>query len=144
MPEEAPAQERTDPNEQVVQEFRARGGIVGGRLAGMPLLLLTTVGARSGRRRTVPITYVADGERYVVAAGAAGGNPAWYHNVLTHPAVTIEVGTDVLDAVARAAVGAERDGLYELFVADQPQLATYQAEASRDVPMIVLTPIRPE
>lgn len=143
MPQEPAAYEQNTPNEQVVEEFRARGGVVGGWLARLPLLLLTTIGARSGRRRTVPLTYMSDGERYVVAAGAAGGNPAWYHNVLAHPAVTIEVGTAVLDAVAQVAEGTERDRLYDRLVAEQPQLATYQDAASRDVPMVILTPVQP-
>jgi deazaflavin-dependent oxidoreductase (nitroreductase family) len=141
MPEELPANEEMAPNRDVADEFRARGGTVGGRFAGLPLLLLTTVGARSGLRRTVPLTYVADGERYVVAAGAAGANPAWFHNLLAHPAVTAEVGMAVLGAVARPATGAERNGLFTRFVAEQPQLASYQAMASREVPMIV--PPRP-
>jgi deazaflavin-dependent oxidoreductase (nitroreductase family) len=140
MPQESPAREEMDPNRQVIDEFRARGGTVGGRFAGLPLLLLTTVGARSGLHRTVPLTYVADGERYVVAAGAAGANPAWFHNLLAHPAVTVEVGTEVFDAVARPAAGAERNGLFTRYVAEQPQLTSYQAMASREVPMIVLTP----
>jgi deazaflavin-dependent oxidoreductase (nitroreductase family) len=139
MPQESPAREEMDPNRQVIDEFRARGGTVGGRFAGLPLLL-TTVGARSGLHRTVPLTYVADGERYVVAAGAAGANPAWFHNLLAHPAVTVEVGTAVFNAVARPAAGAERNGLFTRYVAEQPQLTSYQAMASREVPMIVLTP----
>ena len=69
-PQDSPAHDETDPNRQVIDEFRASGGTVGGRFAGLPLLLLTTEGARTGRRRTVPVTYVADGERYVVAAEA--------------------------------------------------------------------------
>ena len=143
MPQRSPADEETGPNRQVIDEFRARGGTVGGRFARLPLLLLTTVGARSGRRRTVPLTYVADGERYVVAAGAAGANPAWYHNLLAHPAVTVEVGTAVFAAVARPATGAERNGLFTRFAAEQPQLASYQAMAGREVPMVVLTPAGP-
>jgi len=111
--------------------------------AGLPLLLLTTVGARSGRRRTVPVTYVADGDRYVVAAGANGANPAWYHNLLAHPAVTVEVGTAVLEALARVAADAERDGLFDRYASEQPQLLSYQAMADREVPVIVLTPVRP-
>jgi deazaflavin-dependent oxidoreductase (nitroreductase family) len=130
-------------NRRVIQEFRACGGTVGGMHAGLPLLLLTSTGAHTRRRRTVPLTYITDGESYVVAAGAAGANPAWYHNVLAYPAVTIEVGTAVLDAVARIAVGAERNALFDRFAAEQPQLVSYQAESSRQVPMIVLTPIAP-
>ena len=143
MPQESPADDWLDPNRQVIDEFRARGGAVGGRFAGLPLLLLTTVGARTGRHRTVPVTYVAFGGDFVVAAGANGANPAWHHNLLAHPAVTIEVGTAVLQAVARVAAGAERDALFDRYSAEQPQLLSYQAMADREVPMIVLTPSRP-
>jgi deazaflavin-dependent oxidoreductase (nitroreductase family) len=143
MPQDSPAHDETDPNRQVIDEFRASGGTVGGRFAGLPLLLLTTVGARSGLRRTVPVTYVADGERYVVAAGANGANPAWYHNLLAHPAVTVEVGTAVLEALARVAADAERDGLFDRYASEQPQLHSYQAMADREVPVIVLTPVLP-
>jgi deazaflavin-dependent oxidoreductase (nitroreductase family) len=110
--------------------------------AGLPLLLLTTIGARSGRHRTVPLTYITDGERYVVAAGAAGANPAWYHNVLTHPDVTVEVVTAVFDATAQIATGDERASLFDRYAAQQPQLRSYQAGAARHVPMVVLTPTR--
>ncbi len=130
-------------NRRVIEEFRACGGKVGGRHAGLPLLLLTSTGAHTGLLRTVPLTYLADRDRYVVAAGAAGANPAWYHNVLARPAVTIEVGTAVFDALAWTAVRAERDVLFQRFTADQPQLLSYQAESRRQVPMIVLTPIAP-
>jgi deazaflavin-dependent oxidoreductase (nitroreductase family) len=143
MPQESPANDETGPNQQVIDEFRASGGTVGGRFAGLPLLLLTTEGARTGRRRTVPVTFVADGEGYVIAAGANGANPAWYYNLLAHPAVTVEVGTAVLEALAQVAAGAERDGLFDKYASDQPQLLSYQAMASREVPMIVLTPVRP-
>jgi deazaflavin-dependent oxidoreductase (nitroreductase family) len=143
MPQESPADDWLDPNRQVIDEFRAHGGTVGGRFAGLPLLLLTTVGARTGRRRTVPVTYVAVGQRYVVAAGANGANPAWHHNLLAHSAVTIEVGAAVLEAVAQVAAGAERDALFDRYSAEQPQLISYQAMADREVPMIVLTPCRP-
>ena len=142
MPE--PAQEWGAPNARVVEEFRANGGTVGGRFAGLPLLLLTVVGARSGRRRTVPLTYIADGERYVVGAGAAGANPAWYHNVLAHPGVTVEVGTDVFDATAVVTTGSERAALFDRYAAEQPQLLSFQEWADRDVPMIALTPVHPE
>lgn len=124
----------------VIEEFRANGGTVGGRYARLTLLLLTTIGARSGRPRTVPLTYLADGDHFVVAGGAAGGNPAWYHNVMAHPVVTIEVGTDVFDGTARVAVGAEREGLFDRYAATHPQLLSYQEDADRPVPMIVLTP----
>src|SRR6202050_2886857 len=143
MPQDSSAHDEMDPNRQVIDEFRASGGTVGGRFAGLPLLLLTTVGARSGRRRTVPVTYVADGDRYVVAAGANGANPAWYHNLLAQPAVTVEVGTAVLEALARGAAGAGRDGVFDSHASAQRQLLSYQAMAAREVPVIVLPPVRP-
>jgi|GEM_PF-5225558 deazaflavin-dependent oxidoreductase (nitroreductase family) len=74
---------------------------------------------------------------------ANGANPAWYHNLLARPAVTVEVGTAVLEAVSRVAAGAERDGLFDRYASEQPQLLSYQAMANREVPMIVLTPSSP-
>jgi len=128
-------------NQQVIAEFRTTGGTVGGYVAGMTLLLLTTVGAKSGRRQTVPLTYLADGERHVVVAAAGGtaANPAWYHNLITNPTVTVEVGTDVFDATARIATGDEREALFSRFVAQYPQLALYQARTTRQIPVIILT-----
>jgi deazaflavin-dependent oxidoreductase (nitroreductase family) len=140
MPQESPARDEMGLNRQVIDEFRARGGVVGGRFAGLPLLLLTTVGARSGRPRTVPVTYVADRQHYVIAVGANGANPAWYHNLLAHPTVTVEVGTAALEAVARVTAGAERDALFDRYASEQPQLISYQTMANQEVPMIVLTP----
>jgi deazaflavin-dependent oxidoreductase (nitroreductase family) len=135
--------EPINANEQVVDEFRATNGTPGGRLAHLPLLLLTTIGARSGRRRTVPLTYVAHGESFVIAAGAAEGNPAWLHNVLAQPAVTVEIGAQRFDAVAQVTAGAERQLLFERFASEQPQLRTYQAQADRDIAMVLLTAAAP-
>jgi len=125
---------------RVVAEFRANGGKVGGFHAGMPLLLLTTTGARTGQRRATPLTYLADGGRYVVAAanGGAQANPAWYHNVLANPRVTVEAGTETFAAVATIAAGPEREDLYRRCVAAYPQLADYQARRAREVPMVVI------
>ena len=125
---------------RVVAEFRANGGKVGGFHAGMPLLLLTTIGARTGQRRATPLTYLADGGRYVVAAanGGAQANPAWYHNVLANPRVTVEAGIETFAAVATIAAGPEREDLYRRCVAAYPQLADYQARRAREVPMVVI------
>jgi deazaflavin-dependent oxidoreductase (nitroreductase family) len=126
--------------ERVVAEFRANGGRVGGYHEGMPLLLLTTTGARSGQRRATPLTYLADGDRYVVAAAGAGtpASPAWYHNVVANPDVTVEVGGETFAATATAASGAERDSLYERCADAYPQLLEYQARTSREFPMIII------
>jgi deazaflavin-dependent oxidoreductase (nitroreductase family) len=124
-----------------VTEFRARGGKVGGYHAAMQLLLLTTTGARTGQRRAVPLTYVPDGERYIVTAGNGGSDrhPAWYHNVDAHPDVTIEVGSEAFEAVAVIAGETERQALYERFAAVYPVAATFQAQTTRQIPVVILT-----
>lgn len=136
--EPAPA---SSNQERVVAEFRANSGKVGGYHEGMPLLLLTTTGARSGRRRATPLTYLPDGGRYIVAAAGAGtpGHPAWYHNVVAHPDVTVEVGGETFAATAATAAGAERESLYERCAAEYPQLVDYQARTSREFPMVIIT-----
>jgi deazaflavin-dependent oxidoreductase (nitroreductase family) len=126
--------------ERVVTEFRARGGKVGGYHATMQLLLLTTTGARTGQRRAVPLTYLPDGDRYIVTAGNAGSDrhPAWYHNLGAYPDVTIEVGTEAFEAVALTADGTEHQALYERFAAAYPQLVAYQAQTTRQIPLVIL------
>jgi len=127
--------------ERVVAEFRARGGRVGGYHASMQLLLLTTTGARTGRRRAVPLTYVPDGDRYIVTAGNAGSDrhPAWYHNLLANPEATVEVGREAFDAVAVIADEAEHGALYERFAAVYPVAEDYQAQTARQIPVVILT-----
>jgi deazaflavin-dependent oxidoreductase (nitroreductase family) len=127
--------------EQVVAEFRARGGKVGGYHASMQLLLLTTTGARTGQRRAVPLTYLPDDDRYIVTAGNAGSDrhPAWYYNLLANPDVTVEVGSEAFSAVALIAGEAERGPLYELFAAAYPQLDGYQTQTTRPIPIVLLT-----
>jgi deazaflavin-dependent oxidoreductase (nitroreductase family) len=129
---------------RVVAEFRANEGKVGGFHAGMLLLLLTTTGARTGQRRATPLTYLPDGDRYVVAAanGGAPSNPAWYHNVVADPRVTVEAGTETFAAIVTIAVGPERAALYRRCVSAHPQLADYQAMRAREVPIVLITRYR--
>ena len=126
--------------ERVVAEFRANAGAVGGYHTGMPLLLLTTTGARSGRRRATPLTYLLDRDRYVVTAANAGAatSPDWYHNLVANPGITVEVGTETFDATATVADGEERRVLYERCAAEYPQLAQYQAMTTREIPIVVI------
>jgi deazaflavin-dependent oxidoreductase (nitroreductase family) len=107
----------------------------------MQLLLLTTTGARTGQRRAVPLTYLPDRDRYVVTAGNAGSDrhPAWYHNLVANPDVAVEVGTEAFSAVAVIAGDAERGALYELFAAAYPQADHFQAQTSRQIPVVILT-----
>lgn len=135
----------SDFNQQVIEEFRANGGRVGGMFEGASLLLLTTTGARSGRPHTNPAAYVRDGARLLVYASNAGGakHPAWFHNLRAHGHVTVELGTpdgDVERFVATAVVteGAERDRLYAEQSDRDPAFAAYQAGTDRVIPVVAL------
>jgi deazaflavin-dependent oxidoreductase (nitroreductase family) len=135
--------ENENYNERVIREFRAnkgRVGHLGDFLKDFPVLLLTTTGARSGRPHTTPLMYVRDGARPVVFASAAGSpkNPAWYHNLLAHPRVGVEVGEESFGAVAVVARGAERERLWELAVASNPPLGAYPEKTGRRIPLITL------
>jgi deazaflavin-dependent oxidoreductase (nitroreductase family) len=129
-------------NAQIIDEFRANEGRVGGMFEGVPLLLLHHTGAKSGQSRINPLAYQSDGGRYVVFAskGGAPSNPAWYHNLVAHPNTTIEVGTDMVDVVASQATGQERDRLYRAQAERVPQFAEYEQQTDRVIPVIVLTP----
>lgn len=132
----------SDFNAQIIEEFRANHGRVGGRFENMPLLLLHHVGARSGRPRVNPVAYQRDGERYVIFASKAGApsNPGWYHNLKAHPEVTIEVGDETLDVVASEAQGEERERLFRAQAERSPQFAEYQQGTERVIPVMLLTP----
>jgi deazaflavin-dependent oxidoreductase (nitroreductase family) len=123
-------------NQQIIEEFRANGGKVGGPFAGGTLLLLTTTGAKSGLQRITPLVYLPDNGRYVIFASNAGAptHPDWYHNLVAHPEATIEVGTEKFEVTVRVATGAERDQL----AARVPVLAEHQAKTTREIPVVVL------
>ena len=116
------------------------GRAPGGFLEDFPVLLLTTTGAKSGRPRTTPLMYVTDGGRPVVFASAAGSpkNPAWYHNLVAHPEVGVEIGEESFGAVAVVTEGAERERLGELAVASNPTLGGYPEKMDRRIPLITL------
>jgi len=130
----------SDYNQRLIEEFRANGGTVTGTFAGRPLLLLTTTGARSGERRTTPLVYSRDGDRYVIIAsmGGAPKHPAWFHNVVANPEVTLEVGTETFVARAAVAEGAERDRLYAAQAEMMPAFNDYAARTTRVIPVVVL------
>ena len=130
-----------DFNRPIIEEFRANGGKVGGPYEGAPLLLLTTTGAKSGERRINPVAYHTDGERLVIIASKSGAptHPDWYYNIVAHPDVTVEVGTETFAARATVVDGAERDELYAKRVAMMPNFAEYQAKTTRTIPVVVLT-----
>jgi len=136
--------DRNDWNRRIIEEFRTNAGKVGGPFEGRPLLLLTTTGARSGQRRTNPLAYLPDGDRKIIFASKAGAptNPDWYHNLVAHPEVTVEVGDgskiETFEATATVITGEERDQLYAKQVQASPGFGDYEAKTSRVIPAIAL------
>ncbi|MFE7096933.1 nitroreductase/quinone reductase family protein [Streptomyces erythrochromogenes] len=127
-------------NQNVIDEFRANAGKVGGPFEGAELLLLTTTGARSGKPHTVPLGFLRDGGTPLVVASAAGADrhPAWYHNLLAHPLVRVETGTEEYEAVAVPAAGARRDELFARVVRAEPGYGEYQGRTARVIPVVAL------
>ncbi len=130
-----------DWNKATIAEFRANGGKVGGMFAGRTLLLLHTSGAKSGQPRINPVAYVKDGDRLVIIAskGGAPTNPDWYYNLIAHPDVTVEVGTEQLQVHATVAAEPDRTRLYQKMVAMMPGFAEYEQKTTRKIPVIILT-----
>jgi deazaflavin-dependent oxidoreductase (nitroreductase family) len=131
-----------DWNSQIIAEFRANDGKVGGMFEGKPLLLLHTTGAKTGAERINPVAYLADGDSLVVFASKAGAptNPDWYHNLRAHPQVSVEVGTQTRDLVARVAEGDERLRLWETQKRESPGFAEYEKKTDRQIPVVILEP----
>jgi deazaflavin-dependent oxidoreductase (nitroreductase family) len=130
----------SDWNDQIIEEFRANAGAVGGMFQGASLILLTTTGSRTGAPRTNPVTYLRDGGRVVVFASNQGAstNPDWYRNLVAHPEVTVEIGAETYGAVAQSLRGSERDRLYARQAELVPAFAQYQAGTTRVIPVVAL------
>ncbi|TSB23352.1 nitroreductase/quinone reductase family protein [Streptomyces benahoarensis] len=130
----------------VIEEFRAHGGRVGGPFEGADLLLLTTTGARSGLPRTTPLGYVRHGGALLVVGSNLGAprHPAWYHNLLAHPVVRVEVGTRAFEALAVPTEGARRAELFREAVRVAPGYGDYQASTERELPVVELAAAEPE
>lgn len=121
--------------------YRATGGRVGGRfLRGAPVLLLTTTGRKSGERRTAPLLYLADQDRFVIVASKGGfsHHPAWYLNLEKSPDVTVQVGSDRREMRARIANDTEKQHLWPKLVAMYRDYDDYQARTDRKIPVVVL------
>lgn len=127
-------------NRALIEEFRANGGALSGRLANSHILLLTTTGAKTGQERVTPVGYGMDGDRFIVAAANAGApaHPDWYHNLLAHPDVTVEVGPERFAARASVADGAERERLLARQAEIMPWLPAQQEKTSRQIPLVIL------
>jgi deazaflavin-dependent oxidoreductase (nitroreductase family) len=124
-------------NQAVIDSFRANGGKVQGPNS---LILLTTTGAKSGQPRTNPVAYSTDGDRLIIVAskGGAPTNPDWYFNLVAHPTVTVEQGTERFQANATLAEGDERARLYAHHAELMPGFADYQEKTTRKIPVIIL------
>lgn len=128
-------------NEALIADFHAHSGqITLGRLAGATMLVMTSVGARTGLPRTCPLGYHRDGERYVVVGSNSGlaWQPAWLTNVAKNPIVALEVGTEKFQARARITEGSERRRLLDARIAAVPIFGDYERKANRDLPVVVL------
>ena len=122
--------------------YHVTGGRVGARQAGRDILLLTTVGRKSGKERTHALLFVRDGERYVVCGSNFGDarHPAWYLNLQAHLAGTARIGPLTVHVVATEASGEERTRLWKKLLASWPGYESYQAGIERAIPVIILTP----
>jgi deazaflavin-dependent oxidoreductase (nitroreductase family) len=129
-----------DWNQQIIAEFRANEGRVGGPFEGAPMVLVTHRGARSGIERTTPLMYLPEGDDVVIFASKAGApdNPDWFHNLVANPDASIEVGTDTVPVRARVAEGAERDDLWTRQKLAYPQFQGYEDATDRVIPVVVL------
>jgi deazaflavin-dependent oxidoreductase (nitroreductase family) len=130
-------------NRAVIEEFRANQGSVGGSMKGMPIVLITMTGAKTGRMLTRPLCYSRDGDRIVIIAsyGGAPNNPPWYHNLVKNPMVTVEVDNEKYQARAVQVSGAERKRLFEAQAKIMPFFNDYQAKTKREIPLFTLNRI---
>ena len=122
--------------------YRLTGGAIGGSMGGNPMLLLTTTGRRTGRKRTTPLQYLADGENMVLAASNGGNprHPAWWLNLEQNPEADVQVRRKTRRVKAEKASGEERERLWRLMVEMYPGYAGYQKTTEREIPVVVLRP----
>jgi deazaflavin-dependent oxidoreductase (nitroreductase family) len=127
-------------NKNIVDEFRANGGKVGGPFEGMTLLLLTSTGAKSGQPRLAPLAYLTIDSKMIIIGSKAGAdtNPDWVHNLRANPRASIEVGTEAYDVTARELPPEERDETYPKVVGLAPGFGDYQSKTSRVIPLFEL------
>jgi deazaflavin-dependent oxidoreductase (nitroreductase family) len=131
-----------DFNDSIINQFRENAGKVGAPFEGMSLLLLHSTRAKSGEERVHPVVYNDLDGRYAIFASMAGGpkNPAWYHNLVAHPDVSIEIGTETVNVTARVTEGDERSSIWEPWKTAVPTFVEYEQKTSREIPVIVLEP----
>lgn len=135
------SEDMSDWNQDIIEEFRANDGKVGGMFEGAPLLLLHHIGARTGTERVTPLMYQPIAGDYAVFASKAGAhtNPDWFYNVTANANTKVEVGSGSVAVTARIAEGDEHDGIWIRQKQEWPQFAEYERQTARDViPVVVL------
>jgi deazaflavin-dependent oxidoreductase (nitroreductase family) len=132
----------SDWNTAIVDEFRANGGRVGGHFEGASMLLLHTVGAKTGKKRVNPLLYRRDGDCFVLFATKAGAptDPDWFRNLQANPDVEAEIGEARVTLRARTAEGVERDRLWAVQKEETPAFADYELHTTRRIPVVILEP----
>ena len=122
--------------------YRLTGGGIGGRIQSMPVLLLTTTGRKSGKKRTVPLGFLRDGSSYVIIASFGGQprNPGWFFNLQSHPEATIEVKKRQMQVKAETANPEKRGELWTRLVEVAPGYAKYEKRTTREIPIVILHP----
>jgi deazaflavin-dependent oxidoreductase (nitroreductase family) len=130
----------SDFNQPIIEEFRNKGGQLGGGFEGAPMLLLHSRGARSGRERVNPMMYQAVGEDFAVFASKAGAptNPDWYHNLVANPDASVEVGPETISVRARVLDDAEREPIWSTQKERYPGFAEYEQKTTRQIPVVLL------
>jgi deazaflavin-dependent oxidoreductase (nitroreductase family) len=129
-------------NARIIEEFRTTGGRVSGPLADLALILVHHIGARSGQERLVPLVYFVqpDGRLCIIASsGGSPEHPAWYHNLKAHPKVTVEMGTETFQVVAKELDSEERAIVWPRIVEESPAAGEFQRQTSRTIPVFILT-----
>jgi len=123
--------------------YRVTSGAIGGQMAGLKVLLLTTTGRKTGQPRTAPLGYFKHGSSFVIIASNAGAerNPAWFYNLKSNPQVTIQVGNQRLRAKAEQVNSEQRTQLWEELVKMAPRYGKYAQSTKREIPLILLQPV---
>jgi deazaflavin-dependent oxidoreductase (nitroreductase family) len=127
-------------NAAFIDEFRRNGGTIDGEIGFFDFALVTVTGAKTGKPRTIPLAYYRVGDRLVVLASMGGSdrNPPWYYNVVAHPEVTVEIGTEVFAATAVVTEGADREAVFDAICQQQSVYREYQSHTKRLIPVIEL------
>ena len=123
--------------------YNVSGGRIGGKMGKVPVLLLTTTGRKTGKQRTLPLSYIMDDEAYVITASAGGAekHPGWFFNIRSNPQAAIQVKDKHIKVTAEIAGQEKKSELWARLVAVAPNFAGYQKRTSREIPMVILRPV---